>query len=129
MIQLPPKKRVPELKLKKLPVIETVAKRTHSPTLSSVTTMVDGIPIIEYICERPSPIYLDSEGSSPTGEQSVSYFSPEPVRNQFFGTEVRTDVNVALKKPTRWDSGPRKNFRPEASRKIATDSNFDLKPR
>ena len=126
MIQLPPKKRVPELKLKKLPVTETIPKRTHPPGLSAVTTMVDGIPIIEYICERPSPIFLDSSGSSPSGEQ---YFSPEPVRSQFFETETRTDLNVALKKPTRWDSGPRKNFRPESSRRSVTDSNFDLKPR
>lgn len=128
MKQLPPKKRVPELKLKKLPVTEAIPKRTTPPALSSVTTMVDGIPIIEYICERPSTIFLDSGPSSPSGEQTVSYFSPEPVKNQFFETDARTDVNVALKKPTRWDSGPRKSFRPE-SKKVVADSNFNLKPR
>ncbi|KAI6649120.1 Zinc finger CCHC domain-containing protein 7 [Oopsacas minuta] len=169
MIQLPPKKRVPELKLKKLSVTEPVSKRpSRLNTLPSVTTVIDGIPIIEYICDIDSPqkefhkestICLDSSDSvppSPTGVQMYprveqpsvcvqTTSSPEPIKtftvnNHFqpnvYEKEFHSDYLVAMKKPTRWDSGPRKNYQldvrtpqVEQSANIVTDTNFQLKPR
>ena len=172
MIQLPPKKRVPELKLKKLDVTDPHPKRTLAPCLPSVTTVIDGIPIVEYLYdlgmaeseylgrEEQSPIIcLDSGESEPNspeyehnrnqGTVSIDFskhFSPEPIYSsdsRFSENEVRTDSYVAMKKPTRWDSGPRKTYQldvrnrtnqtrtgtDQVRREFTADPNFKLQPR
>ena len=174
MIQLPPKKRVPELKLKKLDVSDPNPKRPLVPALPSVTTVIDGIPIVEYIYElgqveseflgrndRSPIICLDSSDSTPNSPNnrtlggsyenspiiSIDFskeFSPEPIRtvnseNNFFENDIRQDSFVAMKKPTRWDTGPRNTYKldirnrtesiNDKEEEFLADSNFTLQPR
>ena len=176
MIQLPPKKRVPELKLKKLDVTDPHPKRTRAPSLPSVTTVIDGIPFVEYLydsgsgeadyfpAEGPSPVIcLDSNESGPnspnlhrnhsgTGTYRNSpVLSPEPIgtgtissSDNIIENEFRNDSFVAMKRPTRWDSGPKERYQldirnrtgtgtgtgtEQERREFSTDPNFKLQPR
>lgn len=89
MINISPKKRIPELKLTKIEVADAYPKKSFSAGRSPVTTFIDGIPIVEYICnqelgkkefsdktDRSSVISVDSCDSlsnSPRGEKPRSF--------------------------------------------------------